>query len=391
MAGLGEALMAARPRVVAALAASFGDLDLAEEGFAAAVEAALRQPVIDDPAAFLFVTGKRKILDMQRSTSRAAAREADYAMSQDFELIEFPEPVPDERLRLLFICCHPAIGLEARAMLALRIVLGTEVAAIASGFLMQPDAVRQRITRAKTKIREAGLRFEMPPRHLWPERVEAMLLALEQAYTAAYRDQALPDLAEEVERLCLMLADLLPTEGEALGLAALILFTRSRDAARALPLSEQDTNLWDRRRIEAAQRLLDQPFEGGIGRLRLMALIHLTHARRLYDGVTDWSSIAKLYDALAKIDPGPVVAVNRALALGQAGDPEAGLAALPDEMCDYAPWYVAQGSLLEQARRPGARDSLLRALELTDAPGSSALIERRLRSLANTESSIDGA
>ncbi len=228
--------MAARPRVVAALVAHFGDLDLAEDGFAAAVEAALRQPSIDDPAAFLFVTGKRKILDMQRSSTRAAAREADFVMSQDADVLDFPEPVPDERLRLLFICCHPAIGLEARAMLALRIVLGTDVTAIASGFLMKPDAVRQRITRAKKKIREAGLQFEMPPRHRWEERVEAMLLALEQAYTAAYRDQALPDLAEEVERLCLMLVDLLPREGEALGLAALILFTRSRDAARALPL-----------------------------------------------------------------------------------------------------------------------------------------------------------
>ncbi len=377
--------MAARPRVVAALAACCGDLDLAEDGFAAAVEAALRQPAIDDPAAFLFVTGKRKILDMQRSSTRAAAREADFVMSRDADVLEFPEPVPDERLRLLFICCHPAIGLEARAMLALRIVLGTDVAAIASGFLLKPDAVRQRITRAKKKIREAGLQFEMPPRHRWVERVEAMLLALEQAYTAAYRDQALPDLAEEVERLCLMLADLLPREGEALGLAALILFTRSRDAARALPLSEQDTGLWDVQRIEAAQRLLDQPFEGGIGRLRLMALIHLTHARRLYDAVTDWSAIATLYDALAKIDPGPVVALNRALALGQAGDPEAGLAALPQEMRDYAPWYVAHGSLLEQLRKPGARDSLLRALELTEASGSRALIERRLRLLSVSE------
>lgn len=380
MAGLADALMAARPRVVAALASCYGDLDLAEDGFAAAVEVALRQAAIDDPAAFLFVTGKRKILDMQRMARRAALREAQFA-DLDSAVVELPDAndtVPDERLRLLFICCHPAIGLEARAMLALRVVLGVDVALIAAGFLLKPDAVRQRITRAKRKIREAGVPFEMPAPAQWSERVGAMLLALELAYTAAYRDNDHLVLAAEVERLALLLSELLPEQGEILALAALVLLARSREAAREAPLSEQDPALWDQGRIAAAQGLLDREHTGGLGRFRLLALIHLTHARRLFDGVTDWAAIVRLYDALALLDPGPVVAINRAMALGRAGDAEAGLLALPAEMPDFAPWYAARGDLLARAGRPGAQDALARALELTPAAGARALLERRL-------------
>ncbi len=382
--GIAEALMAARPRVVAALAARFGDLELAEDGFAAAVEIALQQPAIDDPAAFLFVTGRRKILDALRTARRAATREADYVMHRDADAelpAETADEVPDERLRLLFICCHPAIAVEARAMLALRLVLGASVETIASGFLLRPDAVRQRITRAKRKIREAGLPFELPTAADRAERVEALMLTLEQAFTAAYREQAQPELAAEVEHLSLLLTELLPAHGEMFGLAALILLARSREPARGLPLSEQDTALWDRERIEAARRLLDRDHDGTIGRFRLLALIHLSHARRLYDGATDWQAIATLYDALARLDPGPVVALNRAVALGRAGDPERGLAALPAPMPDYAPWHAARGDLLALAGRPGARASLRRALALTAHEAARALLERRLRAL----------
>ena len=372
--------MAARPRVVAALAAHFGDIDLAEDGFAAAVEAALHEEGIHDPAAFLFVTGKRKILDMQRSARRAAARDAAFAgeatsHSADDEPFE---TVPDERLRLLFICCHPAISLEARAMLALRIVLGVDVELIASGFLLKPDAARQRITRAKRKIREARLRVEMPPREEWDERVAAVLLALELAYTAAYRDSEHLELAVEVERLALLLVELLPGEGEILGLAALVMLARSRESARGVPLSEQDPRRWDRERILAAQRLLDRHFTGGIGRCRLLALVHLTHARRYFGAETDWAAIVVLYDCLAQLDPGPVVAINRALAMGRAGDAAGGLAALPAEMPGFAPWYAAHGDLLAMAGQPGAAEALRRALALTQATDARSLLQRRL-------------
>ena len=370
--------MAARPRVVAALAAQFRDLDLAEDGFSAALEIALGQREIDNPRTFLYVTARRRILDMQRRSRRSREREDRFAIAEERDVEHSDEGVPDERLRLLFICCHPALGIEARVMLALRVVLGVGVPSIASGFLLKEDAVRRRITRAKVKIREARVAFELPPRDRWPERLAAILLTLEVAYAAAYREGALGELAEETERLAMLLVELLPRAGEVVGLAAVILLARSREAARAAPLSEQDPALWDRKRIIAAQQLLDRDFDGPIGRFRLLALIHLTHARRIHDDDTDWAAILRLYDALFVLDASPVIAVNRALAMGRAGDPMRALEALPEEMPTFAGWYAARGELLAMAGRAGAAAAFGRALALTEAPAARALLQRHL-------------
>ena len=379
--------MAVRPSVVAALAAQFRDLEAADEGFDAALEklvASGSRP--DDVAAFLFVAAKRSIIDRRRKSAREQrAIEGASALAEP-AVIGFPEAVPDERLRLLFICCHPAIGLEARAMLALRIVLGVEVDTIASGFLLNVDAVRQRITRAKAKVGAAGIPFELPHRRDWGQRVEAILLALEQAHVAAYREGARDDLAAEVERLAEMLVDLLPDEPEARALAALVLLVRSRDAAReggSISLAEQDSARWDRTRIERARSLLDAPFEGPPGRFRLLALIHLTHARRAYGAPTDWPTIVTLYDALAALDGGPTVAIARAVALAQAGDAVAALEALPEAQESHAPWYAARGDILARlGRGEEARAEIERALELTQGAGPRALLRARLERLS---------
>ena len=335
--------MAARPRVVAALAARLRDLDAAEEAFAeaAASALALAEPPRDVPA-WLFVAGRRRALDAirkARGAARAAERHAE--VSDMADILHLPDPIPDERLRLLFICCHPAIAAEARAALALKVICGLPVAAIARLFVASEPAMFQRITRAKTKVREAGIAFELPPRRDWRERLGAVLLALELAFTAAYADAGGElsadigeDLGAEVERLALLVAELLPGEPEALGLAALVLLARSRAAARVdgegamVPLSQQDCSQWDLARIGRARELLEAAAKTArSGPYQVMAAIQLTHARRAFDGAVDWSAVLRLYDVLLALRPSPMVALSRALALAQVEGAEAGLGA----------------------------------------------------------------
>jgi RNA polymerase sigma-70 factor (ECF subfamily) len=390
--------MAARPRVVAALAARFRDLERAEDAFAEAAAAALalKEPP-GDIAAWLFVTGKRRAIDAVRKAA-AEARTADALaeVSEMADILNLPEPIPDERLRLLFICCHPALGAEARAALALKVICGLPTEAIAQLFVVSEAAMFQRITRAKAKVREAGIAFELPPRSAWPERLEAVLLALELAFTAAYSDaggelsaRVGEDLGAEVERLALLVAELLPDEPETLGLAALVLLARSRAVARLdrkgvmVPLSQQDTGLWDFARIEQARVLMANAAAlGRSGPCQVMAAIQLTHARRAFDGVTDWSAILRLYDVLLALRPTPMVALGRALALAQVEGPAAALAALdalPGERLALArPYHVARADLLAKAGRPAAaRAALAAALALSPPRAERLWLEAR--------------
>ena len=394
----GSAIAAARPRVVAALAAQLRDLDLAEDAFAEAARALIESGAAPDrPQAWLYVTARRKAFDMRRKR-RAEARllETMGAEPDMAEVLHLPDPIPDERLRLIFICCHPALATEARAALALRVVCGLPVAEIARVFVMTEPAMYQRITRAKAKIREARIAFELPPRRLWQERIEAVLLTLELAYTAAYQDAAGErdgELAAEIDRLAAMLAELLPGEPEILSFAALVALARSREQARVdargamVPLSRQDTALWDCAAIMRAQDLLERVNRvGGGGAMRLMAAIQLAHARRLFDGTVDWPAIVALYDALLAVRPDPVVAINRAAALARAESPAAGLAALDDipgrRLARFRPYHAVRAELLAQAgQREAAGDSLRAALSL-DPPGAERLyLEDRLEAL----------
>ena len=405
-ADLAQAIMAARPRVVAALAAQLRDLDAAEEAFANAAASclALAEPP-REVAAWLFVAAKRRALDAIRK-ARSETRTADALgeVSDMADILELPEPIPDERLRLLFICCHPALGPEVRAPLALKVICGLPTPAIARLFVVSEPAMFQRITRAKAKVREAGIAFELPPRRDWPERLGAVLLALELAFTAAYADAggelsaALPedmdaDLGAEVERLALLVAELLPQEPEALGLAALVLLARSRAGARLdgdgamVPLSQQDVALWDYPRIAAARGLMDRAAAlARSGPYQVMAAIQLTHARRAFDSAVDWGAVLRLYNVLLALRPSPMVALSRALALAQVEGTEAGLAALdalPAERLALArPYHVARADVLARAGRVDeAAAALDTALALAPPKAERLLLERRRAAL----------
>lgn len=380
------------------------DLDLAEDAFSAACEAALRERApIRDPAAWLYVTARRRALD----TLRKAEREARALASQPDpdrmgDVISFPEVIPDDRLRLLFTCCHPAIASEARIALALRVICGVSVARIARAFLTTKPAMYQRITRAKVKITQAKIPFETPPSREWQFRVGAVLETLETALGIAYRNASgaaeetseTAGLAPEVERLALLLTELMPREAEAHGLLALTSLVRSREGARVaadgamIPLSLQDTALWDAARIEAGRAALAmatrlrQP-----GPLQTLAAIHLTHARRRGEDWTDWQAIVRLYDMLLAMRPTPVVAINRAVALARGRDPAAGLAALDaldaQRLVDFLPFRVARADLLARAgRREEAREEYDAALALDPEPAEALFLARQRNALS---------
>ncbi len=386
-------IMAARPRVVAALAAALRDLDDAEEAFSQAAERALSLPQPpQDMAAWLYVAARRRALDgLRKSAAEERSSEALAQVSEMADILHLPDPIPDERLRLLFICCHPAIAAEARAALALKVICGLPVDAIARLFVVSEATMFQRITRAKAKVREAGIPFDLPPRREWPERLGAVLLALELAFTAAYADAGgelsaalAEDLGEEVERLALLVAELLPQEPEALGFAALVLLARSRTGARLdgegamVPLSRQDVRHWNRSRIELAQSFMVRAERlGHSGPRQVMAAIQLSHTRRAFDGVVDWGAVLRLYDVLLALRPSAMVALSRALALAQVEGAEAGLAALDalpaERLALVRPWHVARADLLARCGRPAEARAALDAALALDPPRAERL------------------
>lgn len=390
--------MAARPRVVAALAANLRDLDAAEDAFAGAAASCLaRAEPPRDVAAWLYVAGRRRALDaIRRRQTEARAAQALAEVSDMADMIELPEPIPDERLRLLFICCHPALAIDARAALALRVICGLAVESIARLFVVSEATMFQRITRAKAKLREAGIAFELPARRHWSARLDAVLLALELAFTAAYADAAGEltaavgeDLGAEVERLALLACELMSEEPEALGLAALVLLARSRAAARLdaegamVPLSRQDCALWDFARIDKARALMEDAARAGrSGPCQVMAAIQLAHTLRGFDGRTDWVAVLRLYEVLLALRPSPMVALSRALALAEVEGAAAGLAALealPAERLALArPFHAARAALLARVGRAGeAAKALDAALALGPPRAERLWLERQ--------------
>lgn len=400
---LGAAIVAARPAVVAALAARFRDLDLAEDGFADAAELAMRTfadaPLPANMAGWLHVTARRRIIDRLRRDTRLARLMADQGPEEEAEdmavISVFDQQIPDERLRLIFICCHPAIAPDARAALTLRIVCGVATERIAAAFLMAVPAMYQRLTRAKAKIREARVPFEVPPPHLWGERLAAVLATLEIGYALAYQDAAssepTADLGPEVLRLTAMLAELLPDDPEVLGLTALVQLAESRRAARVdgkgrmIPLSQQDCGLWNDALIASAADLMRRAAAAGqSGPYQVMAAIHLTHARRKTDGSSDWRAVLRLYDLLLVMRPGAVVAINRAIALGPVEGPHAGLAALDaldaEALDRYRPWHAARAHCLAQTgERRQAAEAFRRALALNPPRAEWLYLDARLQ------------
>ena len=342
-----------------------GAEDALSEAFAAALVDWPHNGVPDNPEAWLMAVAKRKIIDASRR-KRSGEASADHLqlMAEELEAMASQERhIPDERLALMFACAHPAIDPSIRSPLILQTVLGLDAVDIGSAFLVSPAAMGQRLARAKNKIKVAGIPFQVPERAELGERLDAVLEAIYAAYTKGWNDPAnvQNNLAEEAIWLGRLIVELLPREAEALGLMALMLFLQSRREARRdghgefVPLTDQDTNLWDRDIISEAENLLLKASSlSVVGRYQVEAAIQSAHAARRLTGSTDWEAIVQLYQGLSKIMPSSVVVINLAVAIAEVEGPEAGLAALPDlaenvELMEFQPYWAARAALLSRA------------------------------------------
>lgn len=387
-------------RLVAYLAARSRDVAGAEDALSEALRAALatwpRDGVPQKPEAWLLAAARRKLIDAGRHRQvRAAAESAIQEIIEEAAtMASTVKEFPDERLKLLFICAHPAIDAAARTPLMLQAVLGLDASRIASAFLVAPAAMSQRLVRAKAKIRDAGIAFAVPEAAELPERLEAVLAAIYAAYGTGWEDAAGIDpeqrgLAEEALRLARVTAQLLPAEAEAKGLLALILFCESRRAARRgadgrfVPLAEQDLAKWSRPLVaEAEQTLLAASRARTPGRFQLEAAIQSAHAQRLFTGRTNWAAVATLHGALVRWTPTIGARVSHAAALAQAGDAAAALAILDGleagAVASYQAYWATRAHVLAQTGQADeARAAYRRAIGLTtDAAVRAFLTER---------------
>lgn len=386
-------------RVVATLAKRFGNLDVAEEAtaeaFAAAVVRWPAEGVPPNPGAWLTVTANRKAIDWIRRENKRDDKQQEAQLLYDDDQLEPLDAIGDERLRLIFTCCHPALSMEARIALTLRLTGGLTVPEIARAFLVQETTMGQRISRAKSKIRVARIPFRTPSEEDLPQRVSGVLSVLFLVFNEGYlatgpnADPIRPALTAEAIRLGRLLRTLMPDDGEVAGLLALMLLTEARRTARVsasgelIPLAEQDRTTWDATLIAEGHRLVRERLASGEapGRYQILAAINAVHtsARDVRD--TDWWQVVALYDQLARIDPSPVVALNRAIAVAELDGPVVALAAvdrLGEKLAGYHLYHATRADLL---RRLGAneqsRAAYDRAIELTGNVAEAAYLKRR--------------
>jgi len=360
-------------KLVAWLAARMRDVAGAEdalaEAFAAALERWPKSGVPEKPEAWLLAVARRRDVDaVRRRLTGEAARDHLQLIAEEVEARVTNDDLPDERLRLMFACAHPAIEAGVRAPLMLQTILGFDAATIASAFLVSPATMGQRLVRAKTRIREAGIPFRVPERAELGERLDAVLEAIYATFAEGWSDPAGTEtrrrnLATEGIWLGRVVASLMPGEPEALGLLALMLFAEARRAARRdaegdfVPLAGQDTTLWDDRLIDEAEALLGSAAtKGMIGRYQLEAAVQSAHTARRRSGRTDWAAIRQLYDALQAVAGSPVVAINRAVAIAEDEGAAAGLEALDAigddrRLGEYQPYWAARAELLARLYR----------------------------------------
>jgi RNA polymerase sigma-70 factor (ECF subfamily) len=391
--------------VLATLIRLLGDFDRAEEAlheaFTAALEQWARDGVPANPRAWLVSTGRFKAVDALRRRARFDASLAELAHRLD-EVASAnaarDEELPDDRLRLIFTCCHPALAPSTQVALTLREVCGLTTEEIASAFLTAAPTMAQRIVRGKAKIRDANIPYQVPSGAELPQRLDSVLaviyLVFNEGYSASSGSSVTrADLSEEAIRLGRLLLDLLP-DPEAMGLLALMLLQESRRAARTSPegdlilLEDQDRSLWDRAKIAEAQALIERALASQrFGVYTLQAAIAGVHAATATPSETDWGQMVTLYDMLAQVEPSPVVALNRAVAVAMRDGPLAGLELVDailarDELTDYHLAHAARADLCRRLGRTAeARESYHKALALTRQEPERRFLQRRLREL----------
>jgi RNA polymerase sigma-70 factor (ECF subfamily) len=391
-------------RVLAALIRLLGDFDLAEEAlhdaFATAVEQWAEKGMPANPRTWLVSTGRFKAIDRLRKSARFES--VDSSIVERLEATETSEQdeegVEDDRLRLIFTCCHPALSPDAQIALTLREVCGLTTEEVAHAFLTPPPTLAQRIVRAKAKIRDARIPYEIPSRPDLPARLDSVLhviyLVFNEGYLASSGSSLTrADLSGEAIRLGRLLVELLP-EPEAMGLLALMLLHEARRSSRTTPsgemilLEEQDRSLWDRQKIEEGVELVERALASRrFGPYTLQASIAAVHAEATSSGATDWAQIVGLYDVLLMADPSPVIELNRAAAIAMRDGPEAGLALIETilvrgDLTDYHLAHAARGDLCRRIGRvEDAINAYERALELATQEPERRFIGGRLNEL----------
>ena len=389
-------------RVVAGLTRRFGDIDTAEEAaaeaFASASERWPRDGLPPNPGGWIVTTATRKAIDRLRRESRRDAKQQSALMVHDDTPPEPTGPVEDDRLRLVFTCCHPALAMEARTALTLRLVGGLTVAEIARAFLVQEATMARRITRAKAKIKAAHIPYRVPSDADVRDRLAGVLavvyLVFNEGYLAgAGEDPVRADLTDEAIRLGRLLRDLVPDDGEVAGLLALMLLIDARRPARVsrtgelVTLDEQDRGAWDRALIDEGKALLRQRVDvvaaGGErpGRYQLQAAINAVHTDAPSARDTDWSTIVALYGRLSLLDPSPIVRLNRAVAVAEVDGPAVGLAEvdrLGEVLDGYHALHAARADLLRRLGRSSeSRAAYDRAIGLAGNEAELAYLTRR--------------
>jgi RNA polymerase sigma-70 factor (ECF subfamily) len=376
-------------RLVAYLSSHTRDVASAEDALSNALVAALtawpRDGVPQNPEAWLLTAARRSFIDLVRHRRVAEASEPTLQLLREEREMTVSAEFPDERLKLLFVCAHPAIDPALHTPLMLQTVLGLDATRIAQAFLVSPTTMGQRLVRAKTKIRSGGIQFEIPQERELPPRLDAVLEAIYAAFGIGWDDMAGVDqsgreLAEEAIWLARVLLQLMPREGEVRGLLALMLHCEARRAARRgpdgryVPLSEQDSRQWSLPLIEEAERhLAEAASRGGTGRFQLEAAIQSVHAERARSGRTEWNAIMLFYEQLVRISPTLGTRTGYAAAVGEANGPESGLVVLdgidPDAVSAYQPYWAVRAHLLQRLGKTSeASDAFDRAIGLAEDP-----------------------
>ena len=386
-------------RVIAALARRFGDLDIAEEAaaeaFATAVERWPADGVPPNPGAWLTTTANRKAIDRIRRENRRDDKQKEAQVLHDEDAPEPLGAIDDDRLRLIFTCCHPALAMESRVALTLRMIGGLTMPEIARAFLVSEAAMGQRITRAKGKIKAARIPYRVPSAEDLPVRVSGVLAVLYLIFNEGYlatgpdTDPVRDELTAEAIRLTRLIDALLPEDGEAAGLLALMLLTEARRTARVsasgelVTLDDQDRGAWDAALIEEGHRLVRERLAARVapGRYQILAAISAVHTSARKMGDTDWSQIVALYDQLAGLDPSPIVALNRAIAVAELDGPQVALAAvdrLEDRLAGYHAYHATRADMLRRlGRNQELRAAYDKAIELAGNTAETASLTRR--------------